>query len=119
LKEARVIDLLKEHGASEHIVTVFGHGWLPQSSHYFIDMELYAGTLEEYIQDESSVPYTLFTNRNRDPFPKLIKREDGNIWDMMEQIANGLAFVHGGGYVHRDVKPRNSSSLVISYLTLL
>ena len=31
------------------------------------------------------------------------------IWNIMHQIADGLAFIHKHGEVHRDLKPQNSS----------
>jgi len=32
------------------------------------------------------------------------------IWNMMEDTSNGLAYIHGLNEIHRDLKPRNSMS---------
>ena len=32
-----------------------------------------------------------------------------HIWDIVKDIALGLAFLHGIGEVHRDLKPRNGN----------
>jgi serine/threonine protein kinase len=32
------------------------------------------------------------------------------IWDVMEDLTKGVAFIHSQGHVHRDLKPRNSIS---------
>jgi serine/threonine protein kinase len=31
------------------------------------------------------------------------------IWDIMEDLTKGVAFIHTMGQVHRDLKPRNST----------
>jgi serine/threonine protein kinase len=33
----------------------------------------------------------------------------GQLWDIMRQIANGVAFIHSHMEVHRDLKPRNGT----------
>ena len=32
----------------------------------------------------------------------------GEIWDIMEDITNAIAFIHSEKEIHRDLKPRNS-----------
>lgn len=32
------------------------------------------------------------------------------LWDLMEDITSGIAFIHSEKEVHRDLKPRNSKS---------
>ena len=71
---------------------------------YYIDMELCDGNLENYIQG-TEFPQT------RNPRLHCFADERRSIrvtLDILEQIANGLKFIHAQGPVHRDLKPRNS-----------
>ena len=78
-------------GMNPHVLEVYNYGPLIGTPFYFIDMELCDMNLEEYIyQDNSStMPAT-------------------DIWRIMKDITDGVAFVHGNNEVHRDLKPTNS-----------
>lgn len=103
--EIRAVDKLCKHGAHENIVRVLRHGVLRNFPYYFIDMELCAMTLADYIYREppagESVP------RFIKDAPSTIKALQ--IWNIMNQIAMGAAFIHSHGSVHRDLKPTNGS----------
>jgi serine/threonine protein kinase len=106
--EVRAIDIFRGHGISENIVSVIDHGWLSRS-YYYIDMELCEGNLEQYIMKDPELTYELSAAEN----PRLLYagfegRGIWNTWDIMEQVASGIEFVHGCGEAHRDLKPRNS-----------
>lgn len=112
LNEARAIAKLYENGVPKNLVAIIRHGYLPQSIFYYIDMELCDHNLDDYISDMSNdmhalIHHSLSTRLSRSAFKK---RRELDIWDIMEQISNGLRFIHGCGEVHRDLKPSNSMS---------
>jgi len=57
---------------------------------------------------------------NVDPVTKLPRLTDnmsysvkvGQIWDVVEGITCGLTFIHSEMEIHRDLKPRNGTSLI-------
>ena len=85
-------------------------------TYYFFDMECCDVNLEDYIQRKWSaemvtkMPY--FTN----DIPSRMRMTQ--IWDVMEDVTSGLAFIHSQGEVHRDLKPRNGIALSFSLLTI-
>lgn len=101
-----------------NIVQVVEHGWLCGAFNvYYIDMELGAFALADYIcylggkmegdgvaefvqRNESSL-----VDRER-PFEEKMQ----NTWEIVCQIARGLAFIHRRGHAHRDLKPSNGTT---------
>ena len=105
--EVRAITKLCGNGCHSHIVEVLRLGELMGSPYYFIDMELCAMTLADYIYREAPTG---------EPTPRFIRDATSTvkatqIWNIMKQIASGTAFIHSHGEVHRDLKPTNGSSL--------
>ena len=104
--EICVLDILRDKG-HKHIVRVLRHGILPFSKRYFIDMELCAGTLDDYIRrnhrDKDNV------NRKDQ---KLVPGENTIrfAWDIVRQITSGLEFIHSFNLVHRSLHPQSSMS---------
>src|SRR5271169_4827862 len=91
----------------KNVITVMKHGWLSSSddsisSLYYIDMELCDENLDRYMK-RARVSVGL---------------GQLEIWDIMLQITNGVAFIHGLDEVHRDLKPKNSIFSDIKRLTL-
>jgi len=106
--ELRAVDKFGRN-TNEHVVAVLRHGKLPNSPCYFIDMELCEMDLNQYIYQ---------TQADRDLYFKnsLPVRTDVNdIWKIMRDISDGLAFIHKHMEVHRDIKPTNSMSFPRSF----
>jgi serine/threonine protein kinase len=106
LNEARAINILYAKSRPENLVAVIAHGWIPEIPIYFIDMELCEGNLDDFIQSPQS--FSLFLSGN----PRLLNinfvtYQPCHTWDIMEQIAAGVAFIHKCNEVHRDLKPQN------------
>jgi serine/threonine protein kinase len=112
---------MSEH---RHIVQVLQHDWFETNSDYYIDMELCSLTLHDYIHDRASfierIPdlpnhAPIFVSDHCSVHLKLL-----NIWTIISHIAQGLDFIHGEHYTHRDIKPLNSKcsskSILISVL---
>jgi len=96
-------------GSHPNIVEVLRIGELNKLSYYFIDMELCDISLYEYIYRDDSKPLP-------DAVPYFIKDatsqvKELQIWNIMTQIANGVAFIHSHNEIHRDLKPQNSMPL--------
>ena len=89
--EHRVVKKLSQYSC-KHVVAVLELGTFPDSSHYFIDMELCDIHLGQYIYENRSSQF-----------------EITRIWSIMGAISDGLAFIHSHKEVHRDLKPPNSN----------
>jgi serine/threonine protein kinase len=101
--EARAIDKLCKAGHI-NIIHVFDHKRFDRNSvWYCIDMELCDLDLSEYITG------------NKKDIKGLINWADAIEEDqaqfllvaILQQLLNGLAFIHGKGLVHRDLTPKN------------
>src|ERR1700736_4374681 len=87
-----VIDKLC-NGSHKNIVRVFGHGYLPNSPHYFFDMELCDMSLEDYVFGHIT-----------DTENKLKVDGPGLVWAVMTDVVSGLEFIHSHHEIHRDLK---------------
>lgn len=83
-REARALSRI----ASEHVVSIFDHGVLPNGFPYFV-MDLLRGrTLRAVLEDEHQLTVVRACNLGID-------------------VCLGLAAAHQAGLVHRDLKPEN------------
>jgi len=98
--------------AHKNLVSILQHGELLNNPKYpyYIDMELCDMNLKDYIlySDEAVQRYQSGSECSELVLPS---RSQGPyyIWVIMEQVSCGIAFIHDEGWIHRDVKPANSS----------
>jgi serine/threonine protein kinase len=104
--EAKAVTLLCTKG-HPNIIEVIDHGQL-SFVHYFIDMELCDTSLADLLKRE----------KRKDGMQDLYLQwpiEDFKdrlffIVALMQELSNGLYFIHGHDQVHRDIKPENGTS---------
>jgi serine/threonine protein kinase len=104
--EVRAVEMVCRVNPSKNIVCVLAHGLLRNSPYYFIDMELCDINLEKYMDASGLVPSCLSPLY----LPGSNEADVTRIWDIAVGIVQGLDYMHNLGVVHRDLKPRNSSS---------
>jgi serine/threonine protein kinase len=109
--EIRAIQKLCQN---EHmnIVQVFEYGRLkPDGVTYFIDMELCEVSLANYMKGheiEGLISWPTIRSQN-----KVIS----HAYYILQQVLNGLLFIHSLGEVHRDLSPHNGTLLSLFKLT--
>jgi serine/threonine protein kinase len=88
----------------DHIVEVFAIDTLSTETgvRVFIDMELCEMTLAEYKDKCWQDKVWIMTLRTR------------HAWQIMAELADGLAFIHKAGAIHRDLKPQNGMYIYLS-----
>jgi len=94
---------------NEFVIEVIKHGWLPRNpSYYYIDMECCTETLEDRIRIMGRNPLVYKGPVvNGQPEPAIAWAQLLPVLKIMHQMSSGLAYIHGKGVVHRDLKPRN------------
>jgi len=103
----RAVDKLCKLGAHPNIVPVFRRGKFNSSDYYYLDMELCDLNLEKYLKRD-------WTASMREKFPFFScemppEMRMSQVWEIMENIRNGVAFIHELHEIHRDLKPRNGN----------
>jgi serine/threonine protein kinase len=96
-----------------NIIQVLGFGQFePEGVTYFIDMELCEISLQEYIEGRT-VNDLIDWNTIR------IRQEvHEHAYKILQQILNGLIYIHCFHEVHRDLSPNNGTSFSCRFLTL-
>jgi eukaryotic-like serine/threonine-protein kinase len=72
----------------KNVVTTYEHGWTTDKEQYLV-MELIEGVGLNFMIETNS------------------RQLEGSRVALLEQVAEGLAYVHKQGYLHRDICPRN------------
>jgi serine/threonine protein kinase len=105
--ETRAVIKLCQPGSNSNIVSVLRHGRLVNSPYFFLDMELCDLNLETYIQRKwtEALRHNVPQFSNVDILESRLKL--AQVWNLMKDIANGIAYVHQHQEIHRDLKPRN------------
>src|SRR5271170_3279319 len=96
--EIRAVVKLCKPGAHENIVAVLGHGLLRNSMFYFFDMELCDYNLDSYIQRSPRDSGQDWHDMSVSNWNKKMS----SICGIMNQISNGLVYIHSCGEIHRD-----------------
>jgi serine/threonine protein kinase len=95
------------------VISVFRHGWLLKNSLYFVDMELGAFSLRDFINSriKSAIGPSFL-----DPRPIHDELRCLKFWCIFKQVVQGLQFIHREKEVHRDMKPENGKFLFFEIL---
>ena len=91
---------------SQNIVKILRHGSFgPHTGVYFIDLQYCDINLDEYIRGLRPPWLALYSYaeaKGNDDLPVVV-------CGIMQQVLNGLIFIHEKGQVHRDLKPMNGT----------
>ena len=77
---------------------------------YFIDMELCDLNLQDYIDRNWPSAISLQMPFFTIDLPPRLKQTE--IWSIMEDVTDGIEFIHSLDEVHRDIKPKNGKYLI-------
>ena len=90
---------------------VLRHGELSYMSLYYIDMELCDLNLEDYIAGQCSsmvsIEWQMSPESAKIHIPSNVKL--AMILSIMNDITDGLVFMHSRKVIHRDLKPPNDT----------
>jgi serine/threonine protein kinase len=110
--ELRTVDkLCRTDHTHPNIIAVFDYGRISQFI-YFIDMELCDLNLERWIYrswDENAAKKLPFLTTE---LPSRARMDQ--VWDIMEDVTQAVAFIHSKLEIHRDLKPANSVYILFS-----
>ena len=102
--ELRNISKLCTESRDKNIVAVFKHGRLTHE-YYYIDMQFCEINLDTYIYRQWSSEMKGKLPQFTDSVVPEIRMQQ--VWEIMTDIASGVAFIHSQSHIHRDLKPRN------------
>ena len=120
MKEAETMRRLNLNGGHDNIVKFLRHGWFPDQSYFYIDLQLCDFNLEEHIRNDSAwasaVPTSDVTKSKFSLKDGQTSRKFDEIMDIIQQLARGVKFLHSQNAIHRDLKPRNGEHLTFFVL---
>ena len=102
--------LCKPGENSQNIVVVLRHGLLATVPYYYFDMELCDFDLEKFgliLWKPAAWEEMLTIHSGGIDVDSRMKQ----VWAIMSHVASGLHYIHMHQEIHRDLKPRNSTTL--------
>ena len=108
--ETRVIEKFQLHDVHENVIEIMSHGWLAKSESYYIDMELCAFSLREFLLWNIRAK---LERRYLDTCVHPDEVDSLSFWTILTHIARGVSFIHSKEECHRDLKPENGNDCFI------
>jgi serine/threonine protein kinase len=97
-------------GSHKNVVEVFRVGDIvAQSRYYYLDMKVFDLSLDQYLRRDwtnelsEKAPYLAGVDKS----PESLKTAQTQM--IMQDIVNGVAFIHSQKEIHRDLKPSKST----------
>jgi serine/threonine protein kinase len=103
--EIRVIDKLLRNQKHRNIITVLSHDWFIARQFYYIDMELCAFDLHDFVQ--AGIPQRIKLSAFLSTWPQMEVLRCFTLYGIMDDITSGLQFIHTEVEMHQDLKPNN------------
>ena len=101
-------------GRNENIIRVINLGVFRFSPYYFVDMELCAFSLHDFIHSTSNID-----SRGMAHIAAInstfSRSKSVGVWNIMRQVACGIEFIHGQPEIHRNLTTSNSKKSKCSW----
>jgi len=96
-------------GRNENVIHVVNFGLFRFSPYYFVDMELCAFSLHDFIHSTSNINsrHTTHITAINSSFSH---SKSAGVWNIMRQVACGIEFIHRQLEIHRNLTASNSKN---------